>query len=198
MIFNTTIPDKQFNVPKTTSNNPWLPVLGYNGDGTRNTWGDISSWIPGVNIAQNAFAQGATKGTDANANVQGDMKNRIDKLLAEAAIAATIATAGTAAPAIGAAVGGGAGAGALGGAGITASAIPTISGAGAAAAEAGGIGGATAAIGSTELGGQILKMGNQYLQGAGKQAGSNLLANGGKQQTNPYMPKQTDLTNYSY
>lgn len=182
MLFNTTTPEKHFIVPKTESNNPYLPVLGYNPDGTKNTWGDISSWIPGVNIAQNALAQGATKGTDANANVQGDMKERIDKLLAEAAIAATVATAGAAAPGIGAA--------ASTGAAITSGAAGPSFGALAGSNILGGSVDAATAIGT---GGQVLKIANQYMQGTGNSG-----QGAGNSQNNPYMPKTTDLTNYNY
>ena len=79
-----------------------LALEGYKPTGQLNTWGQISSYIPGVNIAQNALAQGQTKGTDAYNSIHADMGERINKLVEEAAIAATIATGGATAPTLGA------------------------------------------------------------------------------------------------
>lgn len=60
-----------------------LALAGYDQTGQQNTWGKISSWIPGLGLALNKKAERiAEKGgaTDTMANVQQDFDNRVDKM----------------------------------------------------------------------------------------------------------------------
>lgn len=150
MLFDTpnSLPQQTFNVPNIENTNPdkkfWLSVLGYNNDGTRNTWGDLNSWGGPMGIAEQQTANAMTQGTNANAPIHADLKNRIDKFLVEGAVAATVVTAGGASPLVGAA-----------GAGLAGSAAADAGAAGIGAGAAGGAIGGAVDAGSAVTAGDI-------------------------------------------
>lgn len=67
-----------------------LSLLGYKPDGTQNTWGKISSWLPISGIAANLVAQNI--GTSATRqNVKDDFDNRLQKQFAGLGVAQAVA-----------------------------------------------------------------------------------------------------------
>lgn len=115
MLFSdqSSLPQTLYTGNQRMPDSTYMAVNGYNPDGTKNAWGQINSFIPLGGIASNLQAQVGAQGTDAEQNVKNDMPQRIQKLLTEATIAATVATGGAGAPliggtaAVGDAVGGG-------------------------------------------------------------------------------------------
>jgi len=82
-----------------------LAVLGYKDDGTRNAWGKINPMIGGIGtnkLAQTVIGKNSETGTDTLAALKGTEKEAINNTLNKAALAATIMSAGTGAPIMGA------------------------------------------------------------------------------------------------
>lgn len=102
MVFNTDTPQQSFTPGKDYSDSPYLSALGFNQDGSRNLWGNISSYIPGVGLAEDAIGSGITQGTDTHDKASSYVAGDFQKLLTESAIAATVLSAGAATPALGA------------------------------------------------------------------------------------------------
>ncbi len=86
MIFGTNTPLSQYAdspefADKQTQRK--LALAGYNATGQQNTWGKISSWIPGLGLGLNKRAENIAEkagATDTMGNIQQDFDNRLDKL----------------------------------------------------------------------------------------------------------------------
>ena len=85
MIFDTSTPLTQYyDAPDfaTGITRTKLGLLGYDQTGQQNTWGKISSWIPGVNLLQNQIAKkvaGKGGAGDTALNIKQDFDNRLMK-----------------------------------------------------------------------------------------------------------------------
>jgi hypothetical protein len=98
MIFSTkdTVPQTVYQRNKTEMKSD-MSLLGFNRDGTQNTWGHIMSFLPGINglgAIGAEIAKGQAQGTDAENNVTEAQKARINNFLTQAGIGASILTAG--------------------------------------------------------------------------------------------------------
>jgi len=78
-----------------------LALRGYDQTGQQNTWGKISSWIPGWGVALNKGAENVAEragATDTMNNIQQDFDNRLNKLGIYAGVAMGAAGAATGNP----------------------------------------------------------------------------------------------------
>jgi hypothetical protein len=104
MLFDQTNPSSAYwTPPKLASGGAKtrLALFGYKADGSQNTWGKISSWIPGANLMTNISAQQVARGeglTDVANNVAADTDNRLQKLSTLMSVGKTVAGAITANP----------------------------------------------------------------------------------------------------
>ncbi len=84
MIFTSNTPSSQYYAAPDYVDNPRdvrrLAMAGYKPTGEQNAFGKIASWIPGINLAQNAMAQKYARGSeDAMHNIGEDWDNRVAK-----------------------------------------------------------------------------------------------------------------------
>ncbi len=84
MIFTSNTPDSQYYAAPDYVDNPLdrakLAFAGYKANGEQNAWGKTTSWIPGINLAQNAMAQKYARGSeDTMHNIGEDWDNRLAK-----------------------------------------------------------------------------------------------------------------------
>lgn len=103
-LFDAVRPTEQHFTPlaqATGSTRTWLSLLGYKQDGSQNTWGQFTSWLPGIGVGLNSAAKGVTS-TDAlkavNGNIQDDTDNRMSKLMTQLGIVGTVAGLATGSP----------------------------------------------------------------------------------------------------
>jgi hypothetical protein len=103
-LFDAVAPTEQHFTPlaqATGSTRTWLSLLGYKQDGSQNTWGKLSSWLPGVGVGLNAAAKSASSGDNlkaVNGNIQDDTDNRMSKLMTQLGIVGTVAGIATGQP----------------------------------------------------------------------------------------------------
>ena len=69
-----------------------LAMSGYKPNGEQNAFGKVTSWIPGINLAQNAMAQKYARGSeDTMHNISEDFDNRLAKTAIVGGVAMCVA-----------------------------------------------------------------------------------------------------------
>lgn len=97
MYFDNTTPEQEYFTPllqATGADRRGLALLGYKSDGTQNTWGKITSWVPGLGLGNNIRAKELASNAGLNqvaGNIADDTANRQAKLMAQLSIIGGVA-----------------------------------------------------------------------------------------------------------